>query len=107
MSQTYEGKFRDFMVTWLARQRHPAEVPFSDLAEVYEAVAGADDDAQALTEVETRLGQWGAGLLGQMSQGWDDLPVGLARELLAALRRRVQAESRADDRFYLFFFNPF
>jgi hypothetical protein len=103
----YEGKFRDFMVGWLAQQPGKPAAHRSEVMSLYEAIADAATDAQAFEAVAAVLEPWGARWLWHLSHCWDDSTVALARELIETLRQQVQADTGDVSNFYLFFLNPF
>lgn len=103
----YDGKFRDFMAGWLALQ---SQVPGTDRSEVialYHIIICAVSDTEALAEVQTVLGLWGAQLLWRLSQCWHEATVALAQDMIGDLRDWVEAETEDPAVFYLFFLNPF
>lgn len=103
----YDGKFRDFLVGWLALQPQVPGTGRSEVIALYEAIIFAESDEEALAEIKTALGPWGAQLLWRLSQSWDDTTVALAREMIDDLRDWVEAETEEPATFYLFFLNPF
>jgi|GEM_PF-6762105 len=103
----YEGKFRDFIVGWLANQVKEPDANREDLENLYDEVVDAENDRGALSRVEMALGKETAQKLRALSQQWHDPTVDQARPMIEALRERVQEETRDHTQFYLFFLNPF
>ena len=103
----YEGKFRDFMVGWLARQLKEPDTNREEIENLYEEVVDAENDGLALARVETALGKEPAQKLWDLSQQWHDPTVEQARQMIEALRGQVQGNFRDPAEFYLYFLNPF
>ena len=103
----YEGKFRDFMVGWLALQLDESADNRGEAEALMDAVVYAENDAAALAGVEEALGDWAAQTLWGLSQRWYDASVEMVRDTIEALRGSVQ--ERLDDpaAFYLCFLVPF
>jgi hypothetical protein len=104
---TYEGKFRDFMVGWLALQPEGPGDSRGKVKALMDAVVYAENDAAALAGVDEALGDWAARTLWGLSQRWYDTRVEMVRDTIEALRGSVQ--ERLDDAaaFYLCFLVPF
>ena len=103
----YEGKFRDFMVGWLAEQLKQPELTRDQIEALYDGVTDADNDEMALTEVGTTLGSEIAARLLCLCRQWSDPTIDAARDMIEALRDRVQEDYHDQSDFYLFFLNPF
>jgi hypothetical protein len=103
----YEGKFRDFMVGWLADRRKEPGINQEEVEALYDAVVEVVKDRAALLEVQGVLGHETAQKLWELSEAWHDPVVEKAGEMIAALREQVQADTRDHTQFYLFFLNPF
>lgn len=103
----YDGKFRDFMIGWLADQLDKSSLPRDQSEALYDQVTDADDDKLALLEVSQILGSDLAARLWCLSQLWQDPRLDQAQALLGALRDRVQEDYHDPPAFYLFFLNPF
>lgn len=103
----YDGKFRDFMVGWLAQQLESAETNRQAIETLYQAVIEAGSDMGARDEVRQVLGNETAHQVWNLSRQWHDPTVEQAGTMIAALRQRVWAETGDQTRFYLFFLNPF
>ena len=103
----YEGKFRDFMVGWLALQLEKAADRGGEVRTLMDAVVYAENDAAALAGVEETLGDWAARTLWGLSQRWYNTTIEMVRDTIEALRGSVQ--ERLDDpaAFYLCFLVPF
>ena len=103
----YEGKFRDFMVGWLAQQVEQPQTQREEIEALYHAVVEADSDREAMAEIRQALGAETAQQLGNLSDQWRDPAVEQAQAMLQALRQAVREDSRDASEFYLFFLNPF
>lgn len=103
--QYYEGKFRDFMVGWLALQLGNSE--FNEEVEaLYYEVVDAENDSVAFAETIKVLGE-GAQMLWDLSQGWYDTTVEMAREMINELCESSIEDFGDASKFYLYFLNPF
>lgn len=103
--QYYEGKFRDFMVGWLVLQLGRSELN-EEVEALYYEVVDAENDRAAFTETIKVLGE-GAQMLWDLSQGWYDTTVEMAREMIIELRERSIEDFGDASKFYLYFLNPF
>ena len=103
---TYPGKFRDFMVGWLALQLEELAVSSQEVEALYYSVVYAENDSMALAEVTQALGDWAARMLWVLSQRWYDTDVEMARGLIEAVRDYVQEYMGDSAEFYHFFLNP-
>ncbi len=103
----YEGKFRDFMVGWLADHLERTVMTREEIAALYDIVAEAETDEAALAEVRQVLGQTVVRKLVTLSRQWRDPTIDTAREMIEALRDRVQEDDHDRPDFYYFFLNPF
>jgi hypothetical protein len=101
----YEGKFRDFMVGWLSLQLRKSELN-EEVEALYYAVVDAENDRAAFTETAKVLGE-GARMLWDLSRGWYDTTVEMAREMINELRERSIRDFGDVTKFYLYFLNPF
>ncbi|MCB0172892.1 MAG: hypothetical protein KDJ97_20340 [Anaerolineae bacterium] len=104
---TYDGKFRDFMVGWIAAQLNEPGRNRAALENLYEEVVDAENDARALLRVGQILGQEMAQRLWGLSEQWHDPTVEQARPMIEVLRQQVQEEEQDQTQFYRFFLNPF
>ena len=107
ISMDYEGKFRDFMVGWLARQLAEPGVNSQEVEMLYEAVVGTENDGKALIEVEKALGNKIAQALWDQGSQWHDPTVEKAWQMIGELRERSIKDFGDATKFYLFFLNPF
>lgn len=104
--QSYEGKFRDFLVGWLALQLNEPGINAKEIEDLYDAVVYAENDLLALAEVEKTLGE-DARMLWSLSEGWYDITVEIARAMIDELRQRSIEDFGDLTKFYLYFLNPF
>src|SRR5262245_35748926 len=103
---TYDGKFRDFMVGWLALQVKRPGAATAAIESLYEAIVSVENDKAALIEAEKRQGQL-AHRLWVLSERWYDPTIEAARPMIDQLRQHALADFGEALKFYLFFLNPF
>lgn len=103
----YEGKFRDFMVGWLAQQAAQPETRREDMEALYQTMVEAESDREAVAEIRQALGAESAQNLWRTCEQWHDPAVEQAQPMLHSLRTAVQEDGREPGEFYLFFLNPF
>lgn len=103
----YDGKFRDFVVGWIASCLDEPDCNREELENLYDEIVDAENDGVARDRVELTLGKALTQRLWNLSEQWRDPTVAQARRMIEAFRKRVQEETRDHTQFYLFFLNPF